>query len=505
MYNPLNSPPVGTRDQLNWQVAQLSDYADKDDPSVPDPAYWAQTLAWEPVRACLEGTAYLRANAARYLPQQPMELDDSWRGRVSRSVFSPYFGRVVRTAVGLILRKPIHLDGDAFWTDEFALDVDRQGTGLDEFIRNQLFQSVAYGHSSWLVDFPEGKGIKTLLDQQQAQLRPYFVPIDPAAVIGWRQDARVAAGKLQQVRIKEVASVPKGKFGSEFKQRVRVMEPDHWEVWERQDDGPVTWIKIEEGPIALGEVPMVTTYAGKVATLYSKPPMVEVAQLNLTHYQRHADLIQALHVAAQPLLILKGWDDQTDPVGLSVNNALVMPPEGDAKYVEPASSAFDAQRNELEALVEEMKTLGLAVLTQQKNSAESGLSKSLDRLDANSMLAVISKDLESTLQKAMDMAAAYAGVQAPTVAIDRDYNVEPLEGQGITAINSIFTSGLIDQQTALELLKRGEILSDDMDVEEILANAETEQLQSIEQEMSKLEMQTEIAAKTAPQQAPPKG
>ena len=262
---------------------------------------------------------------------------------------------------------------------------------------------------------------------------------------------------------------------------------------------------VEEGPITVGEIPMVTTYAGKIGTLFSKPPMGEIAQLNLTHYQRHADLIQALHIAAQPILVLKGWDDQTDPVGLSVNNALSMAPESDAFYIEPASSAFDAQRVELDALIDEMKTLGLAVLTQQKNAAESGLAKSLDRLDANSMLAVISKDLESTLQKAMDMAAAYAGVQAPTVAIDRDYNVEPLEGQGITAINSIFTSGLIDQQTALELLKRGEILSDDMDVEEILANAETEQLQSIEQEMSKLEMQTEIAAKTAPQQAPPNG
>jgi hypothetical protein len=233
--------------------------------------------------------------------------------------------------------------------------------------------------------------------------------------------------------------------------------------------------------------------------------MNEVAQLNLTHYQRHADLIQALHIAAQPILILKGWDDQTDPVGLSVNNALSMAPESDAFYVEPASSAFDAQRNELEALVEEMKTLGLAVLTQQKNSAESGLSKSLDRLDANSMLAVISKDLEQSLQKAMDLAAAYAGVQAPTVSIDRDYNVEPLGGQGITAINSIFTSGLIDQQTALELLKRGEILPDDMDPETILAAAELEQQQSMEQEMSKLEMQTEITAKAAPQQAPPEG
>jgi hypothetical protein len=37
-----------------------------------------------------------------------------------------------------------------------------------------------------------------------------------------------------------------------------------------------------------------------------------------------------------------------------------------------------------------------------------------------------------------------------------------------------------------------------MNVEEIMARAETEQLQSMEQEMEKLEMQTEIAAKNAP-------
>jgi hypothetical protein len=92
-------------------------------------------------------------------------------------------------------------------------------------------------------------------------------------------------------------------------------------------------------------------------------------------------------------------------------------------------------------------------------------------------------------------------VQAPTVSIDRDYNVEPLEGQGITAINSIFTSGLIDQQTALELLKRGEILPDDMDPEEILAASELEQQQSLESDLARMEGEAQIAAKAAP----PKG
>ena len=498
MYNPLQSPPVGTRDQLNWQVAQLSEYSDQDDPSIPDGQYWQQAIWWEPIRACLEGTAYLRTNAARYLPQNPMELDDSWRGRVSRSVYTPLVNRVIRTAVGLIMRKPIRLDGDDFWTDEFSKDVDRQGTGLDEFVRNQLFLSIAYGHSSWLVDFPEGKGIRTLLDQQQAQLRPYFVPVDPWSVIGWRQDPRKDLGALQQVRIKEVVSIPKGRFGNEFKQRVRVMEPDHWEVWERQDDGPVTWIKIEEGPIELDQVPMVTTYSGKVGTLFSKPPMAELAHLNLAYAQRHSDLIQALHIAAQPLLILKGFDDQADPVGLSVNNALLLPPEGDAKYVEPASSAFDAQRAELEALADAIKSLGLAVLREDKNGVESGKAKALDRLDSNSMLAVLSKDLEQTLQQAFNLAGQYMGMEPPTVVIDRDFDVEPIDGQTMTAINTLYQGGLLDQETALRILERGELFDDSIVVEEILAASELEQQASMEQDLAVAESQAQVAAQYAP-------
>jgi hypothetical protein len=228
--------------------------------------------------------------------------------------------------------------------------------------------------------------------------------------------------------------------------------------------------------------------------------MTEVAQLNLTHYQRHADLIQALHIAAQPIMVLKGWDDQQDPVGLSVNNALILPPEGDAKYVEPASSAFDAQRAELEALVDEMKTLGLAVLTEQKNAAESGLAKSLDRLDSNSILAVISKDLEQTLQQAMDMAGAYMGIEPPKVAIDRDFDVQSLDAQGVASINTIYQSGLVDQETALKMLARGEMFDDSFDLEEVLAASELEQQASLEQDLALAEGQAQIAAANAPGQ-----
>jgi hypothetical protein len=498
------SIPVGSRDWTNWQGAtSVGNFTDADDPSVPTAEYWHQTAKWEPVRACLEGTAYIRANANRYLPQNPLELDDAYRGRVSRSVYTPLFNKVLRVATGLIMRRPINLEGDAFW-EEFATDVDRAGTGLDEFVRDRLYLSLAYGASSWLVDFPKGEGIRTLRDQAEAQLRPYFVPVDPWSVIGWRHDPR-ESNKLQQVRLREMAVVQKGRFGTEGKERVRVIEPTKYELWEKQPNG---WAPIENGPIAIGEIPLVTTYSGKIATLMSNPPMGELAQLSLAYYRVHSDLQQALHVAAQPILVMAGYDPSPDDrVGLSVNNAIITGPRGESEiyYVEPSVSSFDSQRAELEGLANAIKSLGMAILTEEKSGVESGKAKALDRLDSNSLLSVVSVNLERTLQQSFDMAAAYMGTEPPVVSLDRDFDLAEADAQMLGAVNTLFTSGLLDQETALRILQRGELFDDTVEIEEVMARAETEQLESMEQDMARMEGEAKIAAANAPKQAPPKG
>ena len=69
-----------------------------------------------------------------------------------------------------------------------------------------------------------------------------------------------------------------------------------------------------------------------------------------------------------PILIMKGFDDAPDPAGLSVNNAILLPPEGDAFMVEPASQSFDAQQAYLDKLEEQMASLGISTLFQQKMS-----------------------------------------------------------------------------------------------------------------------------------------
>ena len=474
---------------------------DADQINSADPLWFQMAPHWATIRAVMEGTEYLKRNAETYLPQQPMELAESWQGRVSRSVFSPYFQKILRVAVGLILRKPIFLEGgdEAYW-EEWREDVCRDGsTDLDQFAWNLMTNALAFGHSSILVDYPDTSNVKTLADETEAALKPYLVELPCTQVIGWRHDPRENMGKLQQLRVREAARVPKGRFGVEYKSRVRVLEPGSYEVWEAADDqGAADWKIIESGSMSVKDIPVCTVYGQKEAVMYSKPPLLPLAALNISHYQKASDLTQSLHIAAQPILVMKGMDDlQNDnttqgAVGLSVNNAILSPPDSEVYYVQPQAGAFDAQRADMDRLVEEMRNLGIAMLSEQNTTNASGVSKALDRIDSNSVLQTISKSLQQCLQDAVNIAAEYAGVEPCDVTIPRDFDVDPITGQDATAINTLFTSGLIDHETSLEMLQHGEFLPDDVDISEVLSKSENDELHDIDMQVQRTEAMAEI-------------
>ena len=484
--------------------------SDGDQVNAADPLWVAMKPHWDTVAACLEGTEYLRANKKKYLPQQPMELQESWEGRVSRSVFSPYFQKVLRVAVGLILRKPVFLEGgdEAYW-EEWRKDVCRDGsTDLDQFANDVLSSALAMGSSNILVDYPDTSNVISLAQERGANLKPYLVEVPCTQLIGFRHDPRENMGKLQQVRIRETARVSKGRFGIEYKHRVRVLEPGKYELWESTDDGGDGGFQlIESGSMEpYRDIPLCTVYGQKLAVLYSRPPLLPIASLNLSHYQKASDLTQSLHIASQPVMVMAGMDDLPNDntskgaIGLSVNNAILTPPRGESEvyYVQPAAGAFDAQRADMDRLVDEMRNLGIAILSEQNTTNQSGVSKAMDRIDSNSVLAVVSKSLQQCLQDAITIAAEYAGVEPCEVVIPRDFDLDPLEGNEVTAINSLFTSGLVDQETALAMLQQGEFLPEETDPEEIVAATELAEQHDIEMQVERTAAMAEVGEGTPP-------
>ena len=144
-----------------------------------------------------------------------------------------------------------------------------------------------------------------------------------------------------------------------------------------------------------------------------------------------------------------------------------------------------------------MSNLGISTLFAQKNAAETAESKQLSRTDSDSLLAIVSKDLEAAVQSALDMAAEYVGIEAPKVMIDRDFDLQVLDSGQVQQYLALWTNGAISQELLLEMLKRGEVLPE-IDVEAEVEKTQQEKVGGVMNSM--LPMVAGEATREAPEE-----
>ena len=169
---------------IRTNITSSTSVGGSDSPFTRTRAVLDMVKGWEIMKAVTSGTEYLRDNSEAFLPLEPREDYTAYLSRVNRAVFSPYTQRLIRAATGLIMRKPITLIGDSYWTDVFAKDVDGCGSDLDEYARRVLICSLTYGQSHILVDYPAPTGALSLAEERAQNRRPYWIEIDPTNIYG---------------------------------------------------------------------------------------------------------------------------------------------------------------------------------------------------------------------------------------------------------------------------------------------------------------------------------
>jgi hypothetical protein len=420
------------------------------------------------------GTMTLRANAQRIIPQEPKEDDESYKRRIFHATMPPFLSRLASQAAGIILRKGIEIEGDPYW-EEWIKDVTGDGTTLDEYARNQLITAILYGHSSTIVDYGNVTMPKSLAEERSMGLMPYLVPTRPPQILGWRTMTNAPSSRLEQVRIRERLVAPYGPFGEEKIDQIRVLTPGGYEIWRTPaaigtSTPAPSWTLKSTGTTSLDTIPLVTVYSQRVGNLLSRPPLLEVAHLCIAYAQRFCDYHHSIHVGANPILTLRGYDDDTEtPLGISVNTAILLPPDGGAEWVQPTAEAFDSQLKCLKELEDQISRLGINTLTQANLTNAAAEARRIDRIDSDSIMAVISGDLERAVTQIFELASQYVGIDPPTVTISRDYDNHVIDGNTITAYLQLFMQDAISQQTLLRILQDGEILPPNLDLDEEIA------------------------------------
>jgi hypothetical protein len=90
----------------------------------------------------------------------------------------------------------------------------------------------------------------------------------------------------------------------------------------------------------------------------------------------------------------------------------------------------------------------------------------MDRIDSDSIMAVIAGDLERSITEIFALASAYTGIEPPIVSIPRDYENRLLDGNQVTAYLQLFMQKAISHRTLITILKDGEVLPATLDPDE---------------------------------------
>lgn len=465
-------------------MAQIADV------STPISAYNSMLPDWSKVDTLMGGTRTMRAAGQTYLPKFASESDGTYQNRLNRSVLTNFFKKTLFTLAGKPFSKPLILDEDMpddirTWCE----DADLMGNHITVFARDVFKSGLLYGITHILVDYrtrPQGRVIN-LEEERQLGLRPYLVHIEAPRVIGWRSETRGSREVLTQVRFMENTVVPDGEFGEKTVERVRVLYPGSYQVWENTTPGRITgraeWKVIEEGATTLPFIPWVTFYADRTGYMTARPPLLDLADKNIEHWQSSSDQRNCLSVARFPILAAAGWNEEDGEIEIGPNRLIKMSDPG-AKYyyVEHSGAALSAGRQDMEDLKAEMEAIGTSLLTPRSGN-QTATAKSIEYAQETSDLQNMAIDLGDALKTALGYMQAWVtngrDTEGGSVIVNSDFGIVGAGAEQLNALLALRTPGpdgkpWISRKTLWNELKAAQVLSDDFDGEEEEALLESE-------------------------------
>jgi hypothetical protein len=457
--------------------------------STPLPEYTDHQARLELINALMGGTDGMREASMKYLPQEPAESNVAYKVRLARTFLFNAFKRTLQKLAGEVFSKDIALQDDVpeqikTWCE----DVDLQGRNESRFAQEVFMAVMKDGVTHILVDYPRADGLQTLADEKAVGMRPYMVHVKASQVIGWQTEIRNGKQVVTQVRISETIKVPEGDYGQREVERIRVFTPDLCQVWEEQErDGKEEWVMVDEAPLTLGFIPLVTIVFGEaLSPMTAAPPLEDLAQLNLAHWQSSSDQRNILHVVRCPFLFGKGI---TDAQGQSPGeegskleigaNRLVHStnPEADMKYIEHSGAGIDAGRQDLQDLKDEMSLFGLSLMLP-KTGNETATAKAIDAGENDSALRGWAMILKDCLELALSYMAQWSklGDSGGSVVVNTDFRA--LNVLELSDIGKMVIAGKLPLEVYVVEAQRRGALMDSWDMVEIQALLEADRRSS---------------------------
>jgi hypothetical protein len=459
--------------------------------SAPSPFIQQLRMFWQQVDALWAGTLGMRSAGTVYLPQEPEERHDDYVRRLNRTTLHNFYKNAIMSASARVFTRDPHLDQAPIDLELFTTDVDNQGRNMAQFAKAAFEDAMNHGVSYILVDYSRlPEDYASLADELAAGNRPYWISIPANNVLDARSEKFGGSERLAYFRYEEqVTELSSDLITTQTFRQVRIFRqfpagyqfpdgsitpvdtPIYFAVY-RQTQGS-SWMLMDSGTlVGISAIPIVPIYTNRIGFFVGKPPLQDLAELNIQHWQNSSDYHNILHVVTVPILFAKGLQGELDENGnrkqitISPHQAVITAnQDAEIKWIEHTGQAVGTAREQLLDLEAKMEKLGLT-LTSPTPGGITATEHAISASESNSVLKSIALNLQDALNMALSLTAEYMGVATVVrVIVNTDYAVDYTSDTTMQNVIDMFTAGIVDKETVIAEGKRRNILNPEADIE----------------------------------------
>jgi hypothetical protein len=271
------------------------------------PLYSEREPQWSRSQDCYDGSDAVKDAGPKYLPHLDshnaaggQQLYDSYKARAL------FFNATARTADGLagsIFQKEPEITGVSEKVAKALDDVTMEGKSLSQFALDSTRDVLLKGRHAVLVDFTSGAK------------RPHMAAYEARDLINWDSERVDGDPRLSMAMLREsetyVEDMVKDPYDKKQRTVLRELYMDgtvyKQRVWEKEKEDSAEW-RLRKGSVItptkngkpLDFIPLVVIGPGGVGLEPSKPPLLDLVDVNLSHYRTSADLEHVRHFLGLP-------------------------------------------------------------------------------------------------------------------------------------------------------------------------------------------------------------
>lgn len=447
------------------------------DISTPNLDYNNMIEAWDINDALMGGTLYMRQLGEQYMPRWPNEDDESYKTRLSQATLLPVYEETINQNVGRVFSEPTKLsETTPSEIVNLCKNIDLEGNRLDVWAQEWFSLAQQYGVAYALVEYPrvDNESVKTVADEKALGVRPYVVMLNPRQVIGWKSKTEGGKVIFTELRIKETVTEDGDDFGQKKIEQIRHISEGHVAIWRKSkgEDGSVAWAIHEEWDVSRKGIAFIQLYTKRIGFMRGVPPLLNLALLNIKHWQSQSEQDNILHVARVPILMVFGLgENQELTIGSSYATEFTDRSKQGIEYAEHSGAAIGSGKESLATLEMQMRMAGAKMLRTENTSTKALDQVNEEKMQEQSPLYTMANSLEDALDNILQIMAEYLGLSeggSVDVRTEIETAEQGLNSQAAIAIQSLRQGGDIRPIDAVRALQSLKIIDPDAKPELIL-------------------------------------